>query len=180
MNILEGLQSVSNIHPIIVHFPIGLLIISTLFFIAGHFIKPNNELIITGKWTLIMGSLFALLAVITGLLAASTLPHDEEIHHAMTIHRNILIPVMIIALSLAGYIFFQKDLSNIKRGNLFLSGLIIMSGLLVLGADYGGQMVFKYGAGTALYEKLNPETEDEHNHQHGDHEQETDKHHNEQ
>ena len=32
----------------------------------------------------------------------------------------------------------------------FLVGLVLMAALLTIGADYGGKMVFKYGAGTEL------------------------------
>lgn len=41
-----------------------------------------------------------------------------------------------------------------------------MIALLAIGADYGGKMVFKYGAGTELFSKVNPDIEEGHKHDH--------------
>lgn len=165
MNIFEGLQAVANVHPLFVHFPIALLIISGVMFIACYFMELP-ELRVTAKWNLILGALSAVAAVITGFIAAGTIPHNQEIHEAMLMHRNIMVPATLFSLALGAYLFFKKDPSLIHKQKVFLAGLVLILGLLALGADYGGKMVFKYGAGTELLKKLNAEEGVGHEHVH--------------
>lgn len=172
VEMFEGLRSVANVHPLFVHFPIALLLTSVVLFFAGKFIN-RDEFLTVAKWDLILGSLAGVVTVITGFIAASTLPHNEDIHQAMLIHLKIMVLVVLISLSLSGYLLYLKDLLAIKKNVAFLVGLILMAALLTIGADYGGKMVFKYGAGTELFQKLNPESghnhDDDHSHSEGDH-----------
>lgn len=165
MNIFEGLQAAANVHPLFVHFPIALLMMAGVLFIACYFMELP-ELRIAAKWNLILGSLSAAAAVITGFIAANTLPHNQEIHEAMLMHRNIMVPATLLSLALGGYLFFKKDPSLINKQKVFLAVLILTLGLLAVGADYGGKMVFKYGAGTELFKKTNQEEGAWHKHVH--------------
>lgn len=163
MSLFEGLQSVDNIHPIVVHFPIGLLITSTCLFIVGRYKK---ELFYVAKYNLIIGSLCAIGAVVTGAIASNSLPHSYEIHQAMGVHRDLMVITTLLSLILAVYVYMQDDIFKIKRFPFFIFGLVLMTVVLAVGADYGGKMVFKYGAGTELFTKLNPDAGGSHNHNH--------------
>ncbi len=165
MQIFEGLKSVANVHPLFVHFPIALLLTSVALFFTGKLIN-RDEFLTVAKWDLILGSLSGVVTVITGFIAANTLPHNNDIHQAMTIHLRIMVPVVLLSLSLSGYILYLKDLLAIKENVYFFIGLILMAALLTIGADYGGKMVFKFGAGTELFKKMNPEPEDSHDRNH--------------
>ncbi len=165
MEIFEGLKSVANVHPLFVHFPIALLITSVALFFTGKVIN-RDEFLTVAKWDLLLGSLSGVVTVVTGFIAAITLPHNNDIHQAMTIHLRFMILVVLLSVSLSAYVMFQRNLSDIKKNNLFLFGLILMAALLTIGADYGGKMVFKYGAGTELFIKMNPEPEHGHNDNH--------------
>lgn len=165
MEIFEGFRSVANVHPLFVHFPIALLLSSVALFFAGTFIN-RNELLTVAKWDLILGSFSGVVTVITGFIAAGTLPHNEDIHQAMLTHMKIMVVVVLLSLSLSGYILYLKDLLAIKKNVTFRVGLILMAALLTIGADYGGKMVFKYGAGTELFQKLNPESRHNHDQNH--------------
>ena len=167
MEIFEGLKSVANVHPLFVHFPIALLLTSVALFFTGKVIN-RDEFLTVAKWDLLLGSLSGVVTVVTGFIAANTLPHNNDIHQAMTTHRIIMILVVLISLSLSGYAMYQRNLSDIKKNVYFFVGLILMAALLTIGADYGGKMVFKYGAGTELFKKMNPEPEHSHddNHSH--------------
>lgn len=162
MDLFEGLQAVANIHPLFVHFPIALLLLSVALFFAGKFVC-KKEFIVSAKWNLVFGAFSGLVTIVTGFIAANTLPHNEEIHQAMISHRNIMILAVFLSLNLCGYIFYRKDLLVAVKNTYFLVGLVLMAALIMIGADYGGKMVFKYGAGTELLLKLNPETEHSHN-----------------
>lgn len=165
MNIFEGLQAAANVHPLFVHFPIALLMIAGVLFIVCYFMDLP-ELQVAAKWNLILGSLSTIAAGITGFIAANNLPHNQEIHEAMLIHRNIMVPATLLSLGLGGYLFLKKDLSLIHKQKVFLAALILTLGLLAVGADYGGKMVFKYGAGTQLFKKINAEEGVGHKHVH--------------
>ena len=165
MEIFEGLRSVANVHPLFVHFPIALLLTSVAFFFAGKLMN-KDEFLTVAKWNLLLGSLSAVVTAVTGFIAASTLPHNNDIHQAMTTHWRIMILVVLLSLSLSGYTLYQRNLSELKKKIPFFFGLILMAALLTIGADYGGKMVFKYGAGTELFKKMNPEPKHDHNDNH--------------
>lgn len=150
MELFEGLKAVANIHPLFVHFPIALLLLAVFLFFAGKFVC-KKEFIISAKWDLVFGAFSGLATIATGFIAANTLPHNEEIHRAMISHRNIMILAVFLSLNLCGYIFYRKDLLAVVKNIYFLVGLVLMAALLTIGADYGGKMVFKYGAGTELF-----------------------------
>ena len=99
MDLFEGFQAVANIHPLFVHFPIALLLLSVALFFAGKFVC-KKEFIISAKWNLVFGAFSGLVTIVTGFIAASTLPHNEEIHKAMISHRNIMILAVFLSLNL--------------------------------------------------------------------------------
>ena len=168
MKLFEGLKTLPNIHPLFVHFPIALLLTSLFLFVLALSIK-RNQIFTIAKWNLIIGTLSGVITVITGFIAARSVPHNHEIHMAMITHRNLMLTTVIISLALSIYIFDKKECLPGKKGIIFLIGTILMAACLTIGADFGGKMVFKYGVATELYLKLNPEIDSNDQHQEHDH-----------
>ena len=46
---MMNVEIIPNYHPIMVHFTIGLLSISALFYLAGSILKKEN-LLVAGRW----------------------------------------------------------------------------------------------------------------------------------
>lgn len=143
---LQGAQELLNVHPLFTHFPIALLLAAVAFYVLGALFRKEN-LFIAGKWTLWFGALSAVATVWTGLQAAETVAHDEEIHQIMMRHQYLGIAILILSVAWSLWVAISK--ANIpSRGRvIFMSGLLILSAMILQEADFGGRMVFLKGVG---------------------------------
>ncbi len=143
-SIMPGIASMDNIHPLLVHLPIALL--STFFALdlVGTIAKnPDSRRVAT--WLLYLGTVAALFTAITGYIAAETVAHGQNVHDIMERHEQIGISVFFTALLLSIWRIKSGVLPWSGANNFFLllSGLLCL--LMMLGADLGGLMVYKYG-----------------------------------
>lgn len=141
---MPGIGGMANIHPLLVHFPIVLLIL--FFFVdtlGGLFSKPAWRQFATP--ILYIGTLSAVLTLIAGLQAAYSMPHNSTTHAIMLRHQALGISVTVLALLLSLHRVFvsAKFMYTKTYGYFALSGLLVL--LLTLGADLGGLMVYQYG-----------------------------------
>ncbi len=134
----------ANIHPLLVHFPIALL---TGFVVTEilSLISGNKDLRIAGKWMLYFGTFGALGAAIAGLLGAEDVFHEGEVHGEMSKHRDYGLNVVALSVFLCTWRLIEgRDFVGLSRIIQNALGLLIVSNL-ILGADIGGLMVYKYG-----------------------------------
>lgn len=162
MDFMKGISEIPNIHPIVVHFPIALLLTSGALLVLGILTK-KEFFVDCGACNLVIGAFSAIFAVLTGLLAASSVSHPEGAHATMVWHRNIMISVLAVSLALAFWVYKNREQIFLLRVKL-ITGLMVMLSLLIVGADMGGQMVFKHGVGTALLQDM----EGSYSHEHGE------------
>lgn len=138
-----------NIHPLFVHFPIALILSAfAMDSLAIIFKHPN--LYIVGRWNLTLGFLSAIATVLTGLIAEHTVSkHSYEIHKLMETHGRIGVSVLGLsgALTLWRWLAPLETLSSRKGRFLFLAFLASLACLLLVGAYYGGKMVYEYNVG---------------------------------
>lgn len=150
---LDGLINLQNVHPIFVHFPIGLLLASFAFYLIG-LILCWEELFHAGKWTLLFGTAGALVAVLTGLQAMAGVPHFEDTHEIMMVHRNIGFGVLTISMLLSLWVLVAKQALPSKFRWAFLLLFFIATSAIGQGADLGGRMVFFHGVGVGRKEAI--------------------------
>ncbi len=158
---LQGLSEVMNPHPLFVHFPIAMLLMASVFYWAGAIFKKDS-LLHVAKWELYVGTFFALLAVITGLWAARTIPHDEEVHRILILHQYLGFFILISSVVLSGCVFFAKTSLPKKGSWVFLVALAFLSLTIIQQGDFGGRMVFLHGAGVGQKSMLTAEKGHEH------------------
>ncbi|MCI0733069.1 MAG: DUF2231 domain-containing protein [Methylococcaceae bacterium] len=139
-----GIAEMANIHPLLVHFPIALLtgfIVSELLSV----VSGSKDLRIAGKWMLYFGTLGALAAAAVGLLGAEGVFHEGEVHEQMSRHRDYGLNVVALSLFLCAWRLTEgRDLLGLSRIIQNALGVLILVNLM-LGADLGGGMVYKYG-----------------------------------
>jgi uncharacterized membrane protein len=139
---------VPNIHPLLVHFTIALFTASVAFDILGILTK-RESLKAAGWWNLLLAAAAAIVTVITGLFAANTLPHAEEIHELMGIHETL----GLIVLGLILVLFIWRGLNHgsvpARLAGVFVLMGIVGVGMMWVGAHYGGEMVYGHGMGVA-------------------------------
>ena len=141
---LPGLKAILNIHPLFVHFPIGLWIGALIFEIIAV-VRKSDDWHRTAARLLYLGTIAAAIAILTGLYAEKSVPPGP----AMTvvgIHETLMMITSSLALALSLFaLVFRKDF-NAGYRKLMLIGMCLLAILLVLGTDRGVQLVYGYGS----------------------------------
>lgn len=142
------IEIVPNWHPIWVHFTIGLLIIGTLFYALAFAGKTwSYQALSAARWNLIAGVLFAAVSLVSGYLAADSVPHDNAGHANLLQHRNwawIAASIFTIAVIWLA-IQWRKPESKTSLPVLLL--LLAASAALGVTGFKGGANVFEHGLG---------------------------------
>jgi uncharacterized membrane protein len=142
--ILPGMRGMLNWHPLFVHFPIALWV-GALIFEAMAVLRSSEDWHKTAVRLLYMGTLFGLAAAGTGLLAEKSVMEMGPERDAFEIHETMMYITMSVAVGLCGLAFFKRKSFSAGTRKIFLLGLIVLAGLMTVGADRGAQMVYQYG-----------------------------------
>jgi len=142
----DFLQEFPNLHPLIVHFPIVLLLLAALTQFAVLFFQKSNQL----KW---LSFLFMVLATIGAFIAYHTGVHisGDASNEAIEIfEKHKLLGTITLWTSLLASLlrfstlkWFSKKWVEIILFTLFISVAILVS----VTAHHGAQMVYIYGIG---------------------------------
>lgn len=147
-------EAFSHIHPIMVHFPIALIIIATcydLFIVfAKRKLSPRQ-----GFWLWLVAFIFAWIAVMTG--------PDEDARgntnifhlHENLAHYTTILAFLIVALR---FFFLVKKKEFIRLTLIIYCILIVICTVGILSTGYfGGKMVYDQGVGVKMHGKyVNP------------------------
>jgi uncharacterized membrane protein len=141
-----GAQHLQNIHPLIVHFPIALLLAATLIYWLAFLARRESW-----QWSallmLVLGAIGAGAAVASGLYAAPGVMLAPSVKTALLgYHKKIMISVLILSTFLALWAIVARPMPARGR-RVFLVVLVLVAALVAKGADYGGRMVYDYNAG---------------------------------
>ncbi len=146
-NLLGGIETLeANLHPIFLHFPIAFLFSFLLIELYGLvFKKPEIR-----RWAnglLYLGGVTAILTVISGLIAAERVPHGAQVHEIMQWHQRAGITVAVLAAALGIWRRAGGVPESAMALALSMVVTLIIGGVLLLGADMGGMMVYQHGVG---------------------------------
>ncbi len=140
-----NIEIIPNWHPIFVHFTIGLLGVSAILYLAGLVLRQQN-LLIAAKWNLWIGTTITICTVLAGLYAYNTVTHDGPSHAAMTDHRNWALPTAGVFLALAVWAAWKQRGDKIASP-VFVSAMLLASGLLAVTGYKGAEAVYRHGIG---------------------------------
>lgn len=160
--LMPGLASMENIHPLLVHFPIAFFTAFFVLDLAGSLAKKTNWRKIA-SWFLYFGTVSAVFTVTAGFIAANSVVHGENVHEIMERHEHIGVSVLSLGVLLS---FWRLKMLSLVRGGanvLFLLLSALLCVLMALGADLGGLMVYKYGV--AVQAVVPPDDSHEHHHE---------------
>ena len=134
----------NHLHPMVVHFPVALIVVGFLFELFDLFYKKENSFSKTGLYLMVLGTLGAVAAYLTGEFFTSDLTGSagevEEIHEFFAL---ITMITMIIATLFRVYLIMKKkEKTNLKWVFFSLYAL----GALMVGITgfFGGSLVFNY------------------------------------
>lgn len=161
------IEIIPNWHPVLVHFTIGLLAISTTLYAAGYVLKKEN-LLIAARWNLWLGALITIGTVVAGFHAYNTVVHDGLSHQAMTDHRNWALPTNAVYLVLAGWaLVTQRQTKTVSL--TFLIAILLASPLLAITGYKGSEVVYRHGTGVMRIPEIHSDSGHD-SHSHGDNE----------
>ena len=138
-----------DLHPFVVHFPIGLLVAGFVFDLTGIVLK-HRELARTGWWVQLGGTLMLPAAIVTGLLARERSPLPPAASAVFDVHQQMAV---LVAVLFIGLLFWRISArTEIPTTSRILFLLLYGAGILalLLTAWAGGRLVVEFGLGTAL------------------------------
>lgn len=141
-------------HPLVVHFPIGLLVFATLTRLVWQFVKKGHDWILKmSRVLLYSGTLLAWLAVYTGSMADAEVvrtlcdPTVVEAHEnsAYIVGWIFLATSLIDLLSIAPWQIIPGSFQGWKEWLVILV-LLVGTGYLTYTAHLGAKLVYQQGA----------------------------------
>ncbi|MBI3324369.1 MAG: DUF2231 domain-containing protein [Candidatus Omnitrophica bacterium] len=143
---LPGAQHLQNLHPLMIHFPIALLMGAALLYLAAWLLKSDrfahSAFVVLG-----LGALSLAAAVATGLYAEQgVMVHLSVRTQLLAPHKRLMLVTSGLCAVLTGWAMLARPFP--KKGRwLFLFLCLVMIGVMTAGADFGGRMVYDYNAG---------------------------------
>jgi uncharacterized membrane protein len=139
-----------ELHPVVVHFAIGLVLISIVFDIFA-ILTGRKSLEDAAIWTIVFGTIAVIVAAVTGIAEAKELSKEGAIPpkaiSLLKTHRNIGLLLMLIVPMLAGLRIF----AHVKKESFLKIVYIVIAVIIALALAYqgniGGKLVYKYGLG---------------------------------
>lgn len=144
--IMPGLAGIQNLHPLLVHFPIAFLSAFFAVDLVGTLAK-KAQWRAAASWLLYFGTVATVLTVISGFMAADSVAHGENVHGLMERLEQIGVAVLVIAVLLSIWRIAGGGVIRGAANGFFLASTALLCALMVLSADLGGLLVYKYGVG---------------------------------
>ena len=151
---LDGVKTLgANIHPVLLHFPIAFLFGFILIEALGMTFRKHGLRQVASS-LLYLGAICSVATVASGLYASATVLHSHSVHDIMEWHERAGITVSAIAIVMALWRKFGGIPRSTMAEALSMLLSLIMGGILFLGADMGGMMVYKYGVAVQSLQDL--------------------------
>jgi uncharacterized membrane protein len=138
------------IHPAIVHFPIALLVMAAVLHVLAFFIsKPDLRTF--AFWLHLVGTVTCVAAILSGDYAEGQLLEPSEAMRDLAGEHETLGMISGWGFGvLAVWAYLRKE-SKVKWEQIgFVVLFVLMTGILLIAAQHGGELVYEYGAGVSL------------------------------
>jgi uncharacterized membrane protein len=144
--LLPGYAHLQNVHPLLVHFPLAFLPGAVLSY-ALAWVSRREYWAWAGLWMLALGTLGAAAAAASGLYSADGVMIARSVRaNLLQHHKQLMLAVLALSAALLLWAAATRPWPARARA-VFLGLLAAMMAGLILGADYGGRMVYDYNAG---------------------------------
>lgn len=138
-----------HLHPMIVHFPLALILTATVLLLAARVLRnPESAAIvaIVGTWNLCLGAAAALITLGTGLGAILDLDVTAAARASISTHAKWAIFTTLALVLLAVW----RGAGTEQRSRptwVFMIVLVAATGALITTGYRGGQNVYRFGVG---------------------------------
>ena len=154
---LPPIPSWDGLHPIIIHFPIALLLVAPLILLIGIFMPKNGRTFLVSAFILMLiGTVATFVAVSTGEAAGELAEHVNNVESVLEEHEELAETTRTVFAALTAIfgvvvfapMLFKKELSRMIVIPLNLAFLLFYgSGVVLLlnTAHQGGRLVHEFG-----------------------------------
>jgi uncharacterized membrane protein len=143
---LQGRFMNHPFHPMLVHLPVGLWIVSFIFDIC--FLSSANGVFAQASWyCMLIGLIGAVLAAVTGFAEYIDIPRNSLPRRVATSHMviNLVVTVLFLVNLLFRHHMAGAVPTLVTRGQFFLSLFSVF--LFSISGYLGGLLVYNYGIG---------------------------------
>lgn len=157
-DLLEGKVLGHPLHPLLVHLPIALWLLSLLFDFSTLLVEPNNVLVRGAFYTMLFGLVMALIAALPGLADRADIRNDHPAKRTANTHMVLnLTAVGLYTLSLIlRYGAIGAEEAPIVPFFLSLVGM----GVVAYSGYLGGVLVYNEGIGVGRHRRRTPTPEE--------------------
>ena len=167
----DSLSQFYNFHPMFVHAPLGLLPVALLLF-GMSALNWRYRPVSSARVCLVLGTIGLVAALVTGLKAEDTIPHNSNIHMMMEMHKFAAILVAVLAVVSCVW-SFRVNWEKIGARSIFLAVIAFLNLMLLAVGDLGARMVYIHGAGvkpaSSVVEHSDNKAGGHSGHDHGNH-----------
>src|SRR5438105_1647067 len=154
---LEGKPFRHPIHPMLVHFPIGLFFLSLLLDMAS-FVFPNvPNLVLASFYAISLGVVTALLAAVPGFTDYTNIRSDHPAKRTATAH--MILNLIVVALYGINLGVRSSSLADPRISLLPLVLSLVGIALLSVSGYLGGRLVYDDGIGVGRHKRHTPTPE---------------------
>src|SRR6266436_7374425 len=155
---LEGKPLRHPLHPMLVHFPIGLFILSFILDLASLAFPSVPNLVRDSFYAMLVGTITALIAAVPGFVDYTDIRSDHPAKRTATAHMTLnLIVVALYGINLGVRSSSLVD-PKISFGPLILS--LVGVALLSVSGYLGGRLVYDEGISVGRHKRRTPTPED--------------------
>ena len=144
------------IHPTVVHFAIGLFIVSVLFDVFAKILK-REQWHFAGWLNLLVGTLATVLAVGFGMTAELKLKPSLIAHTTLDVHKLLAFSTLFLVVMLFAWRAGLRGKFPNKGALLYLLLSLVGVGLMTGTGYYGGEMVYRHGAAVKVVDEFTRE-----------------------
>ena len=153
-DLLEGKPVGHPIHPMLVHFPVGFLVLSFLLDLVSLVFPEVPGLLRGSFYAMLLGIIAALLAAVPGIVDYSEIRRDHPGKVVAT--RHMILNLMVVAIYGINLWIRSSALSDPKISLLPFLLSIIGIGLLSVSGYLGGRLVYDEGIAVGRHKRRTP------------------------
>ena len=166
---LPPIPTWDGLHPLIIHFPIGLLLVAPILILIGAFMSPKKgrTMLLAALVLMVLGTISVFIALSTGEAAAELADRTPEVNSMIQHHEELAertrIVFTVLTLGFAAILFIPTLLKReVSRSSHVILPLIFLcfygAGAILLAntAHQGGRLVHEFGVRAMVALTANP------------------------
>jgi uncharacterized membrane protein/nitrite reductase/ring-hydroxylating ferredoxin subunit len=147
--LLQGKPFRHPLHPALVHFPIGLFVLSLVLDFASYLELTSGDLSRASLYAMGVGLVMGILAALAGLADRSDIRLDHPARKTANIHMTLNLTAL--ALFTINLFLRQGNFAGVSLPYLLLS--LVGVGILLVSGYLGGTMVYDNGVGVGRHRR---------------------------